>query len=222
MRAFFFAVALLLLLPMGVAQSSSRARPLQIETKTLPQTQAGIPYKFQLKASGGVLPYRWAVLSKPLPANLQLDPRTGIISGTPRTSTPFSVLVQVRDSSQPPLTYSKSLSAARQAALAVQWTAQPRVAGANLAGAVRVRNGSKDEFDLTVIVVAVNQFGKAFALRYEHLSLAPDSDTPDLAFQSSLPLGNYTVHVDAVAEVPAKKAIYRDRLQQEGIAIQSQ
>jgi hypothetical protein len=87
---------------------------------------------------------------------------------------------------------------------------------------VRVSNGSKDNYDVTVIVVAVNQFGKAFALRYEHLSLAPQTETPDLSFNSTLPLGSYTVHVDAVAEVPSKGEIYRQRLEQEGIAIKTQ
>lgn len=224
MRAIFFAAACLLLLPLGgAAQSASGARrPLEIQTTNLPLPQARKPYQFQLKATGGMPPYHWTVLSQPLPPDLKLDSKTGIISGMPRAQRAFSALVEVQDSSDPPLTNSKLLPTSQTSPLSVQWTARPRVTGADLAGAVRVRNGSKDDFDLTVIVVAVNDSGKAFALRYEHLNLLRQTESPDLSFKSSLPLGNYTVHVDAVAEVPAKNAIYRNRLEQGGIAIQSQ
>lgn len=219
---FLFFLALGLFASGVQAQSSPSAAPLQIETTNLPLPQAGTPYQVHLKAVGGVPPYHWMVLSQPLPPGFKLDQKTGIISGTQRSSATFSVLVQVKDSSEPPLTYSKLLLTSQGAPLSVQWTARPRVAGANLAGAVRVSNRSKDDFDLTVIVVAVNQIGKAFALRYEHLNLPRHTDSPDLSFNSSLPLGNYTVHVDAVAEVPARNAIYRDRLQQGGVVVQTQ
>jgi hypothetical protein len=73
-----------------------------------------------------------------------------------------------------------------------------------------------------VIVVAVNEIGKAFALRYEHLTLPKGAETPDLKFDSSLPLGQYTLHADAVGEVPAKNAIYRDRREIPGLVIESQ
>jgi len=210
------------LLPLGMAQSNPVNAPLQIQTTNLPSPQARKPYQFQLKATGGVPPYHWTVLSQPLPPDLKLDAKTGVISGTPQSQKAFSALVEVQDSSDPPLIYRKLLPTSQNSPLSVQWTARPRVTGADITGAVRVSNGSKDDFDLTVIVVAVNGFGKAFALRYEHLNLLRQTDSPDLAFESSLPLGNYTVHVDAVAEVPAKNAIYRDRLEQSGIAIQSQ
>jgi hypothetical protein len=216
------AALFLVWLPLATAQSSSSTRAFQIQSTNLPQPQAGKPYHFQLKAIGGMPPYHWRVLSHPLPPELSLDPVTGLISGTPQSSRAFSVLLEVSDSSQPPLTYSRLLTAGQNAPLSVVWTARPRVAAASLSGAVRVSNGSKDNYDVTVIVVAVNQFGKAFALRYEHLSLAPQTETPDLSFNSTLPLGSYTVHVDAVAEVPSKGEIYRQRLEQEGIAIQSQ
>lgn len=214
--------AWLLLLPLGAAQTTAGTTALQIATTKLPLPQVGNAYEFQLKAIGGVPPYHWTVLSNPLPTALSLDAKTGVISGIPQSGTPFSVLVQVTDSSDPPLTYSKLLAAGQHAPLSVQWTAMPQVAGADLTGAVRASNGSKDDFDLTVIVVAVNEFGKAFALRYEHLNLPRQTDSPDLSFRSSLPMGIYTVHADAVAEVPAKNAIYRDRLQQGGIVVQTQ
>jgi hypothetical protein len=35
----------------------------------------------------------------------------------------------------------------------------------------------------------------------------------EIPFGETLPRGGYTIHVDAVAEVPEKEAIYRVRLQ---------
>ena len=106
--------------------------------------------------------------------------------------------------------------------LAIRWTDRPHISLDHMAGAVRVKNGSKDSVDLTVIVVAVNEYGKAFALRYERLTLPRGAETPDLKFDSSLPLGQYTLHADAVGEVPAKNAIYRDRREVPGFIVQSQ
>jgi hypothetical protein len=134
----------------------------------------------------------------------------------------FSVAVQVTDSSSPSLTNTKLLLASATAPLSINWTSKPQLQGANLSGAVRVTNGSKDDFDLTVIVVAVNEYGKAFALRYEHFALLHKTISPDLRFTSTLPMGQYVIHADAVAEVPAKNAIYRDRKQQAGISVQTQ
>jgi hypothetical protein len=104
----------------------------------------------------------------------------------------------------------------------VRWTAIPHISSTKIAGAVRVKNGSRDAAEVTVIVVAVNEVGKAFALRYEHLDLASGAETPDLRFEQTLPLGQYTVHADAVGEVPSKKAIYRDRRELSGLVVNSQ
>lgn len=203
------------------AQTQSRPVPFQIVTQNLPLPAAGEKYEAQLKAVGGRLPYRWSITA-PLPAGLRLNATSGVISGESRSSNEFSVLVQVADSSDPPLTFSKLLVASSTAPFAVRWTVRPQVNLSNLSGAVRVSNGSKDVIDTTVIVVAVNEIGKAFALRYERLNLVPGGETPDLKFESSVPLGQYTVHVDAVGEVPAKKTIYRERRQMEGLIVESQ
>lgn len=205
------------------AQTARPARGFQIVTANLSIPVAGEKYVVQLRAVGGKQPYHWTVLGTPLPAGLALDESKGIIFGTPQASEGFSVLVQVTDSSEPPLTYSKQLVAASGAPLSIRWTDRPHVTGTNITGAVRVSNDSKDVVDLTVIVVAVNEVGKAFALRYERLNLPPGNETPDLKFDyGSAPIGNYTAHADAVGEVPAKKIIYRDRREFGGLVVDSQ
>jgi hypothetical protein len=191
-------------------------------TANLPLPEAGEKYEIKLRAIGGVPPYRWSIPATPLPPGLNLNVNTGLISGIPESSDEFSVLVQVTDSADPPGTHSKLLVASEGAPLAIRWTVRPHITAANIAGAVRVENGSNDSVDVTVIVMAVNEIGKAFALRYEHLSVAAGKETPELKFDSSLPPGQYTAHADAIGEVPSKKAIYRDRREFDGLVVQAQ
>jgi hypothetical protein len=191
-------------------------------TPNLPLPEAAEKYEVKLRAIGGVPPYRWSIQASPLPPGLNLNANTGVISGISESSDEFSVLVVVSDSSDPPMTHSKLLVSSEGAPLTIRWTVRPHITAANIAGAVRVENGSNDSVDVTVIVMAVNEIGKAFALRYEHLSLAAGKETPDLKFDSSLPPGQYTAHADAIGEVAAKKTIYRDRREFDGLVVQAQ
>ena len=65
--------------------------------------EVGLPFSFHLTASGGTGPYTWSLASgsNPLPANLTLNTTTGVISGSPTTTTgsPFlGIVVQAKDS----------------------------------------------------------------------------------------------------------------------------
>jgi len=200
----------------------TQPRSFQIITPNLPPPFSGERYEAPLRAVGGKPPYQWSVAAASLPPGLFLGENKGVIYGTPQSNEEFSVLIQVSDSSDPPLTLTKLLVASASAPLTVRWTVRPHVTDTYLSGSVRVTNGSKDAVDMTVIVVAVNEYGKAFALRYEQMTLPPGIETPDLSFNVFMPLGRYTAHVDAVAEVPAKKAIYRDRREVQGLVVQDQ
>ena len=208
--------------PTVFAQAPSGSRPFQIVTSNLPPPEIGVEYKAEIRVVGGKPPYQWTILQQSLPRGLTLDSTRGVIFGTPQSDAQFSVLVQVADSSEPPLTITKLMVSNPGPLLAIRWTDRPHISLDHMAGALRVKNGSKDDVDLVVIVVAVNEYGKAFALRYERLTLAKGVETPDLKFDSSLPLGQYTLNVDAVGEVPAKNAIYRDRRELPGFVVQSQ
>jgi hypothetical protein len=202
------------------SQQVTRRRPLfQILTQSLPSPVIGQPYDVPLKATGGQRPYHWSIQGKPLPQGLELDADTGEISGTPVSNREFSVLVQLTDSSNPPLIITKQLIAGAGAPLTAIFTDQPHVHESNIAGTVRVSNGSHDTINMTVIVVAVNEIGKAFALRYERLNLPPGTDSPDLTFDVFEPSGQYSVHLDAVGEVASKNAIYRDRREVDGLIV---
>jgi hypothetical protein len=72
----------------------------------------GSPYAQQLLASGGVVPYRWEIVSGLLPDGLSLDPDQGILSGTPSNAAigTWSFSVRVRDSQIPAATSQRLLS----------------------------------------------------------------------------------------------------------------
>jgi hypothetical protein len=61
--------------------------------------QVGIPYVSALIATGGRLPYTFAIISGSLPPGLTLNPTTGAITGTPTTAGTFPYTAKVTDSS---------------------------------------------------------------------------------------------------------------------------
>jgi hypothetical protein len=68
-----------------------------ITTTTLPGGEVGAPYSQTLVGAGGSTPYAWSVTTGSLPAGLTLDGTTGVISGTPISSGPFTFTVTLTD-----------------------------------------------------------------------------------------------------------------------------
>jgi hypothetical protein len=201
------------LLVRGWPQQSPPARAkLEIATDYLPEPTVQQSYGVRLRAIGGIYPYRWRVIDGELPPDLRLDDK-GILSGTVTEPGDFRFVVAVTDSDNPPTSVSQEFKLHVAAPLLLAWTRFPQVRSNSIDGAVKVTNGSKDDFDLTVIVVAVNEIGKAFALGYQHSTFKAGTANFEIAFGSTLPQGAYVVHADAIAEVPAKHAIYRQQLQ---------
>ena len=71
--------------------------PLAITTTSLPVATPGVPYSFQLQASGGIGPYTWNKY-KPkgrggLPWDVTLS-RSGLISGTPKRAGTYTIIVK--------------------------------------------------------------------------------------------------------------------------------
>jgi len=89
-----------------------QAPPLKIATTTLPSGTVGSIYSAPLNATGGTTPYTWSIASGSAPGGLTLS-STGLLSGTPTTASvgsPFSVKIQVKDSSTTQQTATATLS----------------------------------------------------------------------------------------------------------------
>ncbi|MDP8215204.1 MAG: putative Ig domain-containing protein [Candidatus Euphemobacter frigidus] len=56
---------------------------IEIITAALPPAAKGEKYSLTFRARGGVIPYRWEVVTGSLPLGLVLDPERGILSGIP-------------------------------------------------------------------------------------------------------------------------------------------
>jgi hypothetical protein len=79
-----------------VVTDGGSVSPLSITTTSLPYGTRGVPYSFQMVATGGRQPYTWSYTGS-LPAGLTLNSSTGLISGTPTTGGSFTVTITVRD-----------------------------------------------------------------------------------------------------------------------------
>ena len=184
--------------------------PLAIVEDTLPVMEAGVPAHIVLHAHGGVLPYRWSVAEGQLPEGLSLT-REGVIEGRAVKAGDLKVTVAVEDAANSRIV--KELRALIQGSLVFSWLRPPQVRGDRVEGAVQLSNGTKDDFDLTFIVVAVAENGRATVLGYQHFTLRAGTNDFAIPFGQSLAHGSYGVHADAVAEIAAKNQILKRMLE---------
>jgi Putative Ig domain len=194
------------------AQTQPLAQPLAIVNRPLPPIEAGVEFHILLRATGGVPPYVWSVASGDLPEGITLTPE-GLLSGRPAKAGAFTVTLKVEDSGHPTHSINKELHAVVTASLLLEWLDPPKVHDNRIDGSVQVSNGSKDTFDLTVVIVAVAANGRATAIGYEHFPLKPDTSNLKITFGDTLPPDGYVVHADAIAEIPERQTILRRQLQ---------
>jgi hypothetical protein len=194
------------------AQSSPTASKLVLDATSLPLASPRHPYTFQFQLRGGTPPLKWEVVSGTLPPGIALD-KDGLLSGVPTASGEFHFTLRASDSGSPAQTLERDFVLRVVEPLMLQWKDYARVTGNRIAGRVEVSNSTEDDFDFTIIVLAVNEIGKAFAIGYQHFPLKRGVESMEIPFGDTLPAGQYVVHVDAVGEVPPKDSIYRARLQ---------
>ena len=70
---------------------------ITVSPSTLSAMVVGVPVSQSVSASGGTAPYTYTVTAGTLPAGLTLNPTTGLISGTPTTSGPYSFTITATD-----------------------------------------------------------------------------------------------------------------------------
>jgi hypothetical protein len=196
---------------LAAAQTDSDAQPLAIETTSLPAAYVKQQYQFRLEAQGGTPPLQWEITAGTLPAGVVLQ-GSGALTGVPTEAGEFQFTVTVTDSARPAFERSQRLLLRVVSPLMARWGRYPKVNGQRLEGSIWVSNQTDRDFDLTVIVLAVNEIGRATAIGYQHFPLKKNSDEIEIPFGDNLSFGSYELNVDAVAEVAATNSIYRARL----------
>jgi len=184
---------------------------LVIEPQNLPRAYVRQAYRAQLQAHGGRPPLKWELSEGLLPPGIALQ-NDGVLAGAPTQTGDFRFKVTVTDSGTPAHQISHQVSLTVVAPLMVQWGRYPKINGQRLEGSILVSNQTEQDFDLTVVVLAVNQFGRATAIGYQHFKLQKNTEEMEIPFGDNLPPGIYELNVDAVAEVAASNSIYRARL----------
>lgn len=205
-------VLLFLITASLAAQTTPQAR-LDFATKSLPTATIGRAYSESIKLQNAQGPFQWRIVKGALPQGMVLRQDTGVLSGTPTLSGVYKFTISVQDEGARS-TAQREFTLEVQGPLLLEWVKPPALTENNISGSIKVTNSSTtaESFDLTVIIVAVNEIGKAFALGYQHFDLSQDVEQV-IPFSSTVPNGRYIVHVDAVAEVAASRSIYRSRLQ---------
>jgi len=211
---FTILAALLFGILAGASSGQEVGAPLVITTeRTLPKAVLTDNYQAKLVATGGVPPRTWEVIDGRLPPGLNLDPASGAISGTPTALGQFHFAVEVSDSDDPADTRTREFTLSVIPALVVEWKTVPAVTADGIAGSLKLENHTADDLDLTMIVVAVNEIGKAFVLGYQRFTFTADSTAPEIPFGAALPRGDYIVHADVITEVPETNSIRRAQLE---------
>lgn len=82
----------------GAGGQPGTSSALEIATTSLPSAANGVLYSTQLRAAGGVPPYKWSIISGALPAGITLD-SSGNLFGVPTSVGTFDFTLQVVDSS---------------------------------------------------------------------------------------------------------------------------
>lgn len=195
----------------GAQQAGAIGEPIQVRTTALPTGYLRHSYQFKLEAQGGILPLTWEVTAGSPPEGVELA-GDGTLSGSPSEVGSFHFVVTVTDGGKPARQRKQELTLEVVAPLLLQWSKKPVVNGRRVEGAVQVSNQTGQDFDFTLIALAVDQNGRATAVGYQHFVLRKSTDRLEIPIGESLAPGLYDLHVDAVGEVETSGAIYRARL----------
>jgi hypothetical protein len=204
------AIASLILSALCVyAQQPQPHSSVSIVPAKLPQASLWNHYLFQFQAGGGVPPYHWRITNGSLPRGLTLQ-EDGQIVGTVEEQGQRDFAVTGID--QTGKTQRQNYTLSIETPLRTAWSRKAEVNGQRIDGAIKVSNTTGRDFDLTFVVLAVNDRGRATAIGYQRFWLKASTRDQELPFGDTLPRGNYAVNVDVVGEEPQSNMIFRSRL----------
>lgn len=197
--------------PGNNAAAQSEAGLVIENDSELPATYPNGQYQFRFRARGRTSALHWRLLKGGLPPGMKLEDG-GFLHGQAQRTGEFQFTVSVSDGGAQ-RGVQKDFVLRVISALSLNWKNPARVNGNRIEGSVEVSNTTQDDMDLTYVVLAVAQNGRATAIGYQHFVMPRATLAKELPFGETLPAGGYVVHVDAVGEVAAKKLIYRERMQ---------
>lgn len=187
---------------------------LVIDDRLLPpKTYLHAQYEFMFQARGNsVPPLHWRVEKGELPPGLTLEDN-GVLHGEPVRTGEYHFTVSVTDNGRPQQSAHKDFLIEVIEALTVVWKTPAHVSGSRIEGSIEISNTTPEDIDLTFIVEAVAENGRATAIGYQHFLLRKGMTDMELPFGENLPHGGYVVNVDAIGEVAQRNVIFRRRLQ---------
>jgi Putative Ig domain len=191
------------------AQQTQPSGSVSITPTKPPKASLWNHYLFQFQAGGGVPPYHWRLVGGSFPRGLSLQ-EDGQIIGTVEEQGQWAFTITVADQTRKAQRQSYTLST--EAPLSSAWSRKPQVNGQRIDGSVKVSNTTGRDFDLTFVVLAVNDVGRATAIGYQHFPLKQNTLDFELPFGDTLAPGNYIVNVDVVGEEAQSNIIFRSRL----------
>src|ERR1700688_3740556 len=171
----------------------AQAPPLAVVDEPLPAIVAGVEFHVLLHATGGAPPYVWSVASGDLPEGVTLSPE-GLLAGRPTKPGTVSLTLKVEDSGHPAHTINKEFRISIVSSLLLEWLQIPKAHDNRIDGSVQGSNGSAATFELTVIIVAVAENGRATAIGYENFPLKAGAISVQIPFGNTLPHGGYVIH----------------------------
>jgi uncharacterized protein (TIGR03437 family) len=126
-------------------------QPLTVTSTAFPAGSVGVPYSFQLTATGGTLPYKWDVLpgivTLPTPGQISpgllLNSATGLVSGTPAGGGDFTFTIVLTDKANTSVSVVFNLLISQAGPLGISTTTLPNgTLGAAYSQALRPTGGN--------------------------------------------------------------------------------
>ena len=202
------------------ARAQQGERPsLPIHVDLPPKLFLHQEYQIHFEAGNGRPPLTWSVSQGSPPPGFYWS-GDGILRGNPTTAGEFRFTVAVTDGNKPAQSGSREVVMRVLAPLWAEWSRPPKVSGGRIEGAIKVSNETDQDFDLTFVVLAVNEIGRATTIGYQRFTLKKDTVELQIPFGENLSSGTYEVNADVVGEVAPANKIYRARLVTPGLRVQ--
>ena len=176
---------ILLLIVLCLSSYVASAQSLHMDAVPDQTAVAGQPFILGLNAAGGAPPYSWQLQNGQVPPGCKLNAQTGRISGVPTTAGDYHVTIAVRDSDRPRMQVQRELAIHVIEGLSIDWKEPPAIHGNTISGSAIVSNQTAHSMALTVIVVAVNEIGRATTLGYQHFTIAAAAKSAVIPFGAS-------------------------------------